>query len=202
MNSAILLIGPTGCGKTPLGQMLEAKGLGPRECLHLDFGELLRSAAAGDGPQTLGRDDVAFIRDVLLAGALLENEHFHIAGKLVAGALDSAGLGDDVVVVLNGLPRHVEQARDVQRLFDVAAVVDLACSADTVRQRIGTNVGGDRAARADDDEQAVRDKLALFARRTRPLIDYYRRAGARVVTIPIGPTTTAADAWQMLNDVL
>ena len=202
MTNAILLIGPTGSGKTPLGQMLEARGLARRRCLHLDFGELLRRAAGGEGPQTLSREDVEFVRDVLHAGALLENEHFHIARKLVADLLDRAEIGDDDLVVLNGLPRHVDQGRCVEEIFRVTVVVDLVCSGQTVLRRIGTNVAGDRTGRTDDDHRAVENKLALFAERTRPLVDYFRQGGARVIAIPIGPETTAGDAWQALNEML
>ena len=198
----MLLIGPTGAGKTPLGQALQRKGLEPKRCVHVDFGELLRLAAAGHGPQTLAPDDLDFIRRVLAAGALLEDEHFHIARKLIAGRLERAGVGDDDMVVLNGLPRHVGQARDVDAMLHVATVVDLACDAETVLRRIGTNAGGDRTARADDDARSVRDKLVLFAGRTRPLIDHYRLAGARIVTVEIGPTTSADQAWEALVEAL
>ena len=194
MYTAILLIGPTGAGKTPLGQMLEQEGLGHKKCVHVDFGGLLRRAAAGNGPQTLTHSDVAFIRDVLRTGVLLEEEHFHIARKLLAPLLEAVDRGAGDIVVLNGLPRHAAQGGAVDEIFDIAVVVD--------RQRIRTNVGGDRGPRSDDDEQAVRDRLALFAERTRPLIDHYRRKGARIVTIDIGPTSTAEETWQVLNETL
>ncbi len=42
---AILLLGPTGSGKTPLGQALEKKGLAGRRCVHFDFGANLREIA-------------------------------------------------------------------------------------------------------------------------------------------------------------
>ena len=37
--------------------------------------------------------------------------------------------------------------------------------------------GGPLAQRADDDEATVRRRLAVYARDTRPLIDYYRHRG-------------------------
>ena len=52
MNKAILLLGPTGSGKSPLGDELEANGLNGRRCLHFDFGRRLRRAAEGR-PATL-----------------------------------------------------------------------------------------------------------------------------------------------------
>ena len=44
---AVVLLGPTGSGKTPLGEWLEAKGLGGRRCHHFDFGTRLRRVATG-----------------------------------------------------------------------------------------------------------------------------------------------------------
>ena len=81
---AILLLGPTGSGKTPLGEMLEARGLGGCACAHFDFGDRLRRIAAGqleiDG---LTPADRAFLVDVLERGALLEDKHFPIAEKIL-----------------------------------------------------------------------------------------------------------------------
>jgi len=42
-NPAVLLLGPTGAGKTPLGEMIEARGLWGMSCLHFDFGANLRA---------------------------------------------------------------------------------------------------------------------------------------------------------------
>ena len=40
--SAILLLGPTGSGKTPLGELMERRGFGGRRCRHFDLGDRLR----------------------------------------------------------------------------------------------------------------------------------------------------------------
>lgn len=45
---AVLLLGPTGAGKTPLGRICAQRGLWGRSCTHVDFGACLRRAAAGD----------------------------------------------------------------------------------------------------------------------------------------------------------
>ncbi|HET6430150.1 MAG TPA: hypothetical protein VFJ30_17170, partial [Phycisphaerae bacterium] len=85
-TNAILLLGPTGSGKTPLGEMLQARGLRGRRCAHFDFGDSLRRAvAAASPPDGLPRQDIAFLKGVLESGALLEDEHFHIAETILRG---------------------------------------------------------------------------------------------------------------------
>ena len=44
-SDAILLLGPTAAGKTPLGQLFADRGLWGRPCVHFDFGENLRRIA-------------------------------------------------------------------------------------------------------------------------------------------------------------
>lgn len=196
-HEAILLIGPTGSGKTPLGDLLEERGLPPsgRRCVHFDFGRELRRIAREDD-SLFDADEVAFIRDVLEEGALLENEHFHVAEKILtaflAGRLGpQAGIRDpqSALVVLNGLPRHVGQAADVDRIVDIRAVIRLNCTPEIVLERIRTNAGGDRVRRADDDLAAVRSKLALFAERTKPLLAHYAARGATALEIEVTANT-------------
>ena len=117
--AALLLIGPTGSGKTPLGDLLDREGLWHRRCCHFDFGERMRRIVAGAGgmgvppmggvstgetpvgptvkmpvPRRMGivaggaalsPTVVEFLRGVLASGALLEDEHFHIAEKIPPG---------------------------------------------------------------------------------------------------------------------
>ena len=45
----ILLLGPTGSGKTPLGDRLQIRDLWGRRCHHFDFGVRLRDVAYGIG---------------------------------------------------------------------------------------------------------------------------------------------------------
>jgi len=93
---AILLLGPTGSGKTPLGEMLRARGLGDgRRCVHFDFGESLRRIAAGQmNVDELTGDDRKVIADVLDRGTLLEDEHFHVAEKILRAFINQADRGN------------------------------------------------------------------------------------------------------------
>lgn len=188
-HEAILLIGPTGSGKTPLGELLDERGLCGRPCRHFDFGRELRRIAR-DGDPLFEPDETAFIREVLDEGRLLEDEHFHVAWKILTAFIAERHAGRDDLIVLNGLPRHIGQAGDVDCLVEITAVVHLNCTPEVVVHRIQTNAGGDRARRTDDTLAAVRKKLALFEERTRPLVDHYAALGASVVEIDITPNTT------------
>jgi adenylate kinase family enzyme len=194
MIDAVLLIGPTGAGKSPLGEALERTGWIGRRCLHIDFGARLREAGSNTdivpGLSVRERED---IRAVLTGGGLLEDGQFEIARKILTDFLrrNNAKPGD--LLILNGLPRHAGQARDLEATAEIRRVVVLEASPETIRRRIRTNAAGDRAERGDDSPAEVERKLALFKERTEPLIAFYAEKGVPVVCLDVGPETTAKE---------
>ncbi len=80
----------------------------------------------------------------------------------------------------------------------VRTVVCLESSPETVLARIGTNVGGDRADRTDDDPAAVQRKLEIFHGRSAPLVEYYRRQGVTVRTVRVTAEMTASQVYEAL----
>lgn len=199
-TDAILLVGPTGSGKTPLGKLLTQRGLRGRACSHFDFGEQLRRAASAEPPPPgLNSNDVEFIGALLRSGALLEDEHFHIAEKILRAFICEHIELDDGLVILNGLPRHVGQANDIDAIVAIEAVIHLSCTAEVVFERIRTNAGGDRTGRVDDDHAAISSKLEIFTRRIAPLIEHYRSRGVRIETIQVNAATTPQQMWDRLN---
>jgi len=199
MQEAIVLIGPTGSGKTPLGELLAGRGLRGRLCVHFDFGAALRRIASGGAGGDFDEADLQFVRNVLDRGALLEDGDFHIALQAVRSELAARGADEDCIVVLNGLPRHAGQARALRVVVDVRTVVVLNCSPEVVGSRIATNAGGDRTGRRDDDIEAVTRRLEIFKTRTAPLADYYRDAGAAAWTIEVTETTTPREIADELD---
>lgn len=197
-NRAVLLVGPSGSGKTPLGDALERGGLWSRPCFHFDFGAELRRVAAGEvggfSPAT-----VDFLAGVLRSGRLLEDEQFPLARRILEAFLADRKVGENDIIVLNGLPRHAGQARDVEAVLDVRLVVSLSCRPEVAWERIRTNAGGDRAGRADDDLEAVRDRLNLFRERIAPLIEHYRGRGIRIETVDVEVGTTPEEIRPRLN---
>jgi adenylate kinase len=199
-RTAILLLGPTGSGKTPLGQVLEERGLWGHPCSHFDFGDNLREIVARDEPdKSIGAEDIALLRRMVQEGLLLEDEHFPLAARILRRFAARRPPDPEAWIVLNGLPRHLGQAQDMEGVIAVRTVVYLACSAQVVAERIGDNVGGDRDRRQDDAPEAIRRKLAIFAERTVPLLHYYRSRQVSVETVEVGPRTTAEEMWRTIE---
>jgi len=190
---AILLVGPTGSGKTPLGDHLERIPLWNRRCHHFDFGANLRAVVAGEITVSFTAEQIRFLRRVQEEGVLLEAEHFPLAIKILDAFITRKCVLATDLLVLNGLPRHLEQAKAMERKVTVIGGVQLDCDAHTVAERLRRNSGGDRAQRADDAEALVARKLAIYEERTRPLLDYYRILGVRILKIPVDIKTQPAE---------
>jgi len=196
---AILLVGPTGAGKSPLGDLLEARGLQGRRCFHFDFGHLLRLHVGGaSGLLTAG--EVAYVREALHEGALLSDQRFPIAGKILHHFIARCGVGAQDLVVLNGLPRDLRQAERLDDIVDVEGVVELRCAPEVVLERIRKDAGGDRIERVDDDAASVRRRLETFKRSTEPMLGHYRKCGVPIRALDVQGDTTAAHLWRQLNE--
>jgi len=196
---AILLVGPTGAGKTPLGQWLEQHGVFGGTCHHFDFGANLRAVVAAGTNRAYNREEIAFLRRVLSQGALLEQESFHLATRILKGFLLRRGVQSDHWLVLNGLPRHVGQAQGLESIVHVAVVVHFECDGATIRKRLKLDSGGDRVGRLDDHADLVGRKLAIYEERSRPLIEHYLERGARVIEMKVDVTTRPEDIAVVLG---
>lgn len=197
---AILLLGPTGVGKSPLGDTIAQNGLFGRQCHHLDFGSVLRDAVADDDSSRIFTAvELNIIHSVLEGGLLLENKHFLLARKIISLFLHRAGFSKNDVLVLNGIPRHEGQARDIANIARIHFLVILDCSSVDVYCRIRENVGGDRTDRVDDHHEMIRKKLVIFHERTAPLINYYERLGSKLYRINVESTMMPADAYRKLS---
>lgn len=198
--TALLLLGPTGSGKTPLGKLLEEDGIWERRCFHFDFGQRMRHIAADEiAVPALTHKDLGIIKNALATGALLEDHQFHIAAAVLRGFIESESVPEKDFIVLNGLPRHVGQARDIDNVVSVQSVIYLTCLPEVVHERIKTNSGGDRSGRTDDSLPEIARKLELFQKRTTPLLDLYRKEGIRIHEVEIGSSTVPQDIVDQLE---
>ena len=198
---ALLLVGPTGSGKTPVGRRIEADGLPGARVAQLDYGECLRLVARdGGGIFGLSAPQAAIVEQCLWTGALLEDDNFPIAEQIVRALIQRRRLDSAGVLLLNGLPRHVGQAAAITRIVQVRAVAYLTCSARTVRARIALDTGQDRAGRTDDSLRDIEMKLRTFEARTLPLLEFYATLGVPILRVPVASDTSPEAAARAITD--
>jgi adenylate kinase len=113
------------------------------------------------------------VTDAMIRGDLVSDE---IMTDLVADRL--ADLDATVGFVLDGFPRTVEQAIALDILMEERgplAVVELTVPAEELVRRLAVRRGVE--GRADDEEAVVRERLAVYAKATEPVLAFYRRRG-------------------------
>jgi adenylate kinase len=200
---SLLLVGPSGSGKTPLGDELERRGFLGRRCVHFDFGSNLRMIAAVPiRANVLTGPELESVRTSLATGVLFEDKDMPMIVKIVERFIEAHDLTPDSLLVLNGLPRHRRQAEGLAGIVAVERIIQLEAPAAVIQERIRLDPGGDRAARVDDGLEAVERRLAIFRKRTIPLVSYYRERGAVIVNVPVTPSMTGAEAYQTLVERL
>jgi len=200
---SLLLLGPTGSGKSPLGQEIERRGFRGRRAVHFDFGAELRLISAGSGTAPgMTAGEVVAIRASLASGALFEDRDLPMIVRIIAGFAAARNIGHGDLLVLNGLPRHVGQVEGLAGLIAVEAVVELDADAAVIRERMRLDPDGDRSGRVDDSPVAIERRLADYRRRTLPLAGHYRRLGVPVRVIPVTASMTAAEMYGRLASML
>ncbi len=157
----IVFLGPPGVGKGTQAVEL-ARQLG---IVHLSTGEMLRQAAAAKSPVGLQT------QEFLAAGKLVPD---HVMLDLVGQRLQQ----DDCHggYVLDGFPRTIVQAQALDDMLKqenapLSAVIDIQADIAELTRRLLAR------GRADDQPQVIQDRLALYARQTAPVSEYYRRQG-------------------------
>src|SRR6266511_2274961 len=149
----VVLLGPPAAGKGTQARRITGRFGG----VHIDTGDILRANAERD--TELGRRAKAYME----------------RGELVP---------DEVVIdtVLDRVTVAQAEALD-RRLGELGrpldAIVSLEVGEAELRRRLAERAREqDRAD--DEDEQAIRQRLELFASESGPLVDYYRRQGLLV----------------------
>ena len=153
-------------------------------------------------PKEFTTTEHLFIRYALEKALLLERRHFPIAEKIVSSFLRKRQYSQGDLILLNGLPRHVEQAFDMDQIISVHSLVILECPAEVVHKRIITNSGGDRTGRNDDDIALIKKKLGIFRDRTAPLINHYSGKCCSIVQLTVRWDSSSADIYTNLLQLI
>jgi len=180
------MLGPPGAGKGTQAERLAREQGVPK----ISTGDILREAVQSGSE--LGRT----VRAAMERGELVSDD---LITGIVRDRLSRDDVGDGFV--LDGFPRTVPQARALDHIMagrDPLIVVEMRVPDEELVRRVrsrrvcrvcGTNVsafsadpskaskcercGGELVSRADDSETVVRERLRVYWRDTRPMIEYY-----------------------------
>jgi len=188
----LVILGKQGAGKgTQCARLAEAYSIP-----HVSTGDILRAAVKSDSP--LGRE----VSSIMDAGALVSDD-------LVIKLVEARFLEPDAArgALLDGFPRTLAQAEALERLLGedgVKLCVNLEVPIELVTQRLSSRrvcqecgaiynendpsaisgtcekCGGDVVQRADDQPEAIRQRLETYERDTAPLLEFYAARGLLV----------------------
>ena len=153
----IILLGAPGSGKgTQAAFLIEKHGL-----THLSTGDMLRAEIAAGSD--LGKQAKAIMEN----GQLVSDE---IVIAMIAARLSDKG------ALFDGFPRTIAQAEALDKLLaghgsQIDRVIELQVDNEEIVKRMLAR------GRSDDNEETIRNRLAVFEAQTKPLIAYYAAQG-------------------------
>lgn len=159
-NMRIIIFGPPGAGKgTQAKQISKEYGIP-----HLSTGELFRNAIKNG--TSLGEK----VKKILDEGELVPDE---TVVKLVEEELENDKY--DAGYILDGFPRTVPQARAFDQYLakkneKLDAFLFLVVPEEELINRIMNRKDG----RADDTEEAIKNRLAIYREETAPVVQFYK----------------------------
>lgn len=159
-NMKIIIFGPPGAGKgTQAKQISKEYGIP-----HLSTGEIFRNAIKNG--TSLGKK----VKQILDEGELVPDE---TVVKLVKEELEKDKY--DAGYILDGFPRTVPQARAFDQYLDkknedLDAFLFLVVPEEELIDRIMNRKDG----RADDTEEAIKNRLAIYREETAPVVQFYK----------------------------
>jgi adenylate kinase len=206
----ILILGPPGAGKgTQSGTIVETY-----DVEHITTGDALRGNKDMDISDMDTEHDTP--REYMEAGDLVPDA---VVNAIVDEALNSAD-----GFVLDGYPRNIEQAEELEDMTDLDVILSLSVSRDELVDRLtgrricdecGTNFhvefdqpdeegvcdecGGELIQREDDNEESVNNRLDVFEENTVPVIEYYQD---REAFAEIDGEQTPDKVWTEIEDAV
>ncbi|MBR6440191.1 MAG: adenylate kinase [Aeriscardovia sp.] len=178
----LIVMGPQGVGKGAQSDDLA----GIYGIPHISTGEIFRKNIAEK--TELGKKVSSYIEK----GELVPDE---VTSAMVFDRLSQPDARKGWI--LDGYPRNARQSEALDEWLSkhgerLDAVILLEADADTIARRIQKRIREE--GRSDDNPDAIAERLAIYARETKPLIDYYSQKGLlrRVNAEGSVPKVTAA----------
>lgn len=166
----VILLGPPGAGKgTQAQRLVEKYGI-----VQLSTGDILRGAVASGS--VLGKQ----AKKVMEAGQLMPDD---LMIRIISDRIDQPDCANGFI--LDGFPRTVPQAEALDELLSrkglkldhvIELKVDDAALVARIRRRASEESAAGRA-RADDNAETLKKRLAVYHEQTAPILPYYRRKG-------------------------
>jgi adenylate kinase len=211
MGLNVIMMGAPGAGKgTQAGRFARERGL-PK----ISTGDMLREAIKAGDPVALKvkermdrgelADDVTMIEIVrkrlqqpdAQAGFVLDGFPRTVAqAKALDGIMDERNNGPLIVVDVMVPPEEL-----VRRLATRRICVDCQTNADPKATDSCLKCGGRLEQRTDDNQDVVRERLSVYVRETKPVLEFYReRPTFRVVNGAQPPDRVAQELDTMIDD--
>lgn len=154
----IIIIGIQGAGKSTQGNLLSKKLKVP----YLSTGHIFRELSREH--TSLGR----YIKEVMNAGFLIpDKKTLEIVSEYLARPEYQKGY------ILDGFPRTIEQAKAF--INGINAAIYLRVSDKEALWRLSYRNGEGGESREDETLAAVRKRIELFHKFTKPVLEYYKR---------------------------
>ena len=161
----LLIIGPQGSGKGTQGQRIAETFRIPA----VSTGDVFRQNVKDATP--LGEQ----VKAIIDAGDLVPDE---LTGAIVRDRLsqDDAAAG----FLLDGYPRNLGQVGDLDAFLDerdepLTGVIELSVPREESIRRIAQRAA--EQGRADDNDESIAKRLAIYESETAPILDVYRERG-------------------------
>src|SRR5437763_6964476 len=189
--NTFILFGAPGSGKGTQGKTL---GSIPR-FFHCPCGDVFRSI---DTRTEVGK---AFL-EYSSKGQLVPDEiTVELWQEAIDAAVDTHKFKPDIdILVLDGIPRNLSQAKIMEEMIDVEKVFHLSCpSRDTLFTRLKKRALKDN--RLDDaNEQVIQRRLETYEKESKPVMGYYPKPKITVVDATQPPAKVLLDILASVND--